>query len=78
MRTIILLVAIAGCTSKGSSLAQLQKDGYGCTKAGAAAAFVPKAGEHCFMCPDDASLSKCSQNPLESGCKEVDAASCGK
>jgi hypothetical protein len=80
MRTLILLVALvsaAGCT-KGKSLADIQKDGYGCTKQGGGAAFVPKPGEHCFQCPDDASLQKCGENPLTSGCKEVDIASCGK
>jgi len=77
MRYLILALAIAGC-NKGPSLAQLQKDGFGCMMKGGGASFIPKPGEHCFMCTDADSMQKCAQNPLESGCKEVDAASCGK
>jgi len=80
MRTLILFVALAaaaGC-NKGKSLAEIQKDGFGCVKAGGGAAFVPKPGEHCFQCSDDASMAKCPENPLTSGCKEVPLDSCGK
>jgi len=74
MRYLILALAIAGC-NKGPSLAQLQKDGYGCGLKNGGASFVAKPGEHCFECPDSASMQKCTQNPIDSGCKEV---TCGK
>ena len=80
MRTLILLVALvvgAGC-SKGKSLAEIQKDGFGCVRKAGGAAFVPKPGEHCFQCPDDAAMAKCPENPLTSGCTEVPLDSCGK
>jgi hypothetical protein len=77
MRTLFLLALLVGC-GKEKSLGQIQKDGYGCTKPNAGASFVPKPGEHCFQCPDDDSFAKCGQNPLTSGCKEVDAEHCGK
>ena len=71
---LVLALVIGGC-GKGKSLAQLQKDGYGCNLKGGGAGFVGKPGEHCFECPDSAALQKCTQNPLESTCKEVE---CGK
>ena len=77
---VIAAVAVAvlgtGC-NKGKTLEQLRADGISCTKAGAGAGFVSKGTEHCFVCPDDASMAKCSSNPLESGCKE-DPTGCGK
>jgi hypothetical protein len=73
---LVALSLSAGC-DKGNDLAKLRTDGYGCTKAGAGATFIPRPGEHCFVCADDAALSKCTKNPVTSGCKE-DPAACGK
>lgn len=70
------LLAVFAC-NKSDNLEQIRKDGFGCSKAGAGAGFVTKAGEHCFVCPDDTSMAKCSTNPLTSGCKE-DPNGCGK
>ncbi len=71
----VLVASSTGC-DKGGDLEKLRKDGYGCTKAGAGAMFAPKPGEHCFVCPDDASMAKCQTNPVTSGCKEEPG--CGK
>jgi hypothetical protein len=73
----LVVVSLAAGCDKGSDLAKLQTDGYGCTKAGAGATFIPKPGEHCFVCPDDATIAKCAKNPVTSGCKE-DPTACGK
>jgi hypothetical protein len=73
---LVVFASLAGC-NKGDSFDKIRSDGFGCTKVGAGAMFVPKPGEHCFVCPDDTSMSKCAQNPLTSGCKE-DPNGCGK
>jgi hypothetical protein len=74
MRFIIITsLLLLGC-KKTPSLGQIQKDGYGCSKAGMKGGFVPQAGNHCFECPDDDSMQKCGANPLTSGCKEVTCA----
>lgn len=72
MKSIVLfaIFAAAAC-NKGPSLEQLQKDGYQCSREGTSGGFVAQAKNHCFSCPDDASMSKCGANPLTSGCKEV-------
>ena len=68
---VALLVVSSGGCSKGDSLEKIRADGFGCSKAGASGAvMISKPGEHCFVCPDDASMAKCSTNPLTSGCKE--------
>jgi hypothetical protein len=72
------VLAVAACGNKAAKLEQIRKDGFGCNLKGGGAGVVPKAGEHCFTCPDSASMEKCAQNPLESGCVESAPETCGK
>ena len=76
MKTIVvggvLLTAFAAAAcNKGPTLEQIRKDGYQCSRDGQSGGFVAQAGNHCFSCADDTSMSKCGSNPLTSGCKEV-------
>lgn len=62
----ILLVAC----NKADSLEKLRADGFSCRLAGQGGGFAIKPGEHCFVCPDQDAMLKCSKNPLGAGCKE--------
>jgi len=76
LAVLVATLAVVACQDKGPSLQQLRKDGYGCTKAGNKGGFVVQPGEHCFVCPDDISLGKCTTNPIAAGCHEGTAKDC--
>jgi len=71
----VLTVVLLAC-SKGQNLDKIREDGFSCKMAGGGGGFAPKPGNHCFICADSDSMSKCGANPLTSGCKEVDLKDC--
>jgi len=80
MKTTLLalgLLAEAFACNKQASIEKLRADGFSCqTVNQKGGLYVPKPGEHCFKCPDAESVSKCSTDPLNSGCHEVALKEC--
>jgi hypothetical protein len=74
LRAFALVILVSACGSKGSDLQKIRADGYGCSRTGGGAGFVPTPGQHCFVCADDKSMAACGENPLTSGCHEEDCA----
>ncbi len=74
-KTLLALLLLSGC-QKGN-LEKLRADGFSCqTENQRGGLFVPKAGEHCFKCPDSDAVSKCETDPLHSGCREAPVKEC--
>ena len=75
-RRVVALIAVVGACDK-ASIEKIRADGFSCqTVNQKGGLYVPKAGEHCFKCPDADSVSKCSTDPLHSGCREVALKEC--
>lgn len=51
-------------------LEKLMRDSYGCFKVGSAP-HKDRPRAHCFVCPNDEALAKCSADPLAAGCNET-------
>jgi len=62
------VVSISACKDK---LQQLKEDGIACSRDKSFMTGKDSPKQHCFTCPDDASMMKCTTNPLTSGCSEV-------
>lgn len=65
---LFAVVTVVSCKEK--TMEELRADGYQCVTKGSGGSTSPKEKEHCFVCPDNATMMKCIQNPLTSGCKE--------
>lgn len=66
---VFVAVLVVACT-KADSMETLRTDGFSCRLAGQRGGFGIKPGEHCFVCPDQEAMLKCSKNPVSAGCKE--------
>ena len=76
MRKVISFFAIATAVVSASAckdkLQQLKEDGISCARD--KARLIPQKDQpklHCFVCNDNDSMMKCSNNPLTSGCTET-------
>jgi hypothetical protein len=79
MKTTLLALALFASTSAcdKAKTEKLRTDGFTCqTENQKGGLYVPKPGEHCFKCPSSDAVSKCTTDPLNSGCHEVPLKEC--
>ena len=63
-----IVVSFGACKDK---LQELKEDGIACSRDKTFMTGKDTPKQHCFVCSDDASMMKCTTNPLTSGCTET-------
>jgi hypothetical protein len=76
MRKVFSFVVIAAIVVSASAcknkLQQMKEDGIACARDKAMLiAQKDKPNQHCFVCNDNDSMTKCASDPLASGCTET-------
>ena len=68
---VAVLAVVVSASACKDNLKQLQEDGISCSRDKSFMTGKDTPKQHCFVCPDDASMMKCTTNPLTSGCTET-------